>query len=322
MTKRISIALAVAAALATSALAPAGAAAATEFGDSCVANDSTEGSVVTLFELASPRPLPTAAPSAGVITKWKVNVVPAPVSIAETMKVLRIIAPGSPGTVLTVGEASGTVRGGSNVFDTRISVQAGDYLGASGSPPIGTLICEEAGPTTIAGFPGTGAATGGTTPFVQLPPGAPYAIPLSAVLEPDADNDGYGDESQDKCPQSAAVQTECPLIVLDSFVLPNRNKAVVLVSTSIATAVTVSGTAKLPKAPKKAGASAKAKLKAVTKSATPGKLNRFTLNFPAALKSAVKSLSPGKSITVKLSASATDVAGRKVTDKAQLKIKG
>jgi hypothetical protein len=68
--------------------------------------------------------------------------------------------------------------------------------------------------------------------------------------------------------------------------------------------------------------SAQAKLKAVTKTVTPGKLNRFSLNFPATLKEAIAALPSGKTITVKLQASATDLAGRKATDKAQLKIKG
>jgi hypothetical protein len=85
--------------------------------------------------------------------------------------------------------------------------------------------------------------------------------------------------------------------------------------------VTVSGSAKLPKAPKSAGTSATAKLKSVSKNVLPGKLNRITLNFPATLKSAIAALPAGRSITVKLQASATDRAGQKVTDKAQLKIR-
>jgi hypothetical protein len=37
-----------------------------------------------------------------------------------------------------------------------------------------------------------------------------YRPNISAVLEPDADNDGYGDVSQDACPQSAQTQVACP----------------------------------------------------------------------------------------------------------------
>ncbi len=318
MTMRISLGLTVTAALAASLLVPSGAAAATEFGDNCTANKSTSGTVVTYFEIASPGPLPAAAPIAGVITKWRVNVVPAPFSLPHTLKVLRITG---PGTALTVGEAAGSVSGGGSSFDARIPVQAGDHLGIYGSLPIGTLYCEAPSETiTIGGFVGSGAGIGGATPFT--PAGVPIRIPVSAVIEPDADGDGYGDETQDKCPQSATTQGVCPVLVLDSFALPKKGKVVVLVSASTATQVTVSGSAKLPKAPKKATSSAQAKLAKLTRPVTPGKLNRFTLNFPAPLKSAVAALPEGKSITLKLQATAADVTGKAAKDTANLKLKG
>ena len=60
-------------------LVPSGAAAATEFGDNCAANDLAPAPF-GLFEVTAPfNPLPTAAPSGGVITKWKVTSgIPAP----------------------------------------------------------------------------------------------------------------------------------------------------------------------------------------------------------------------------------------------------
>ena len=36
------------------------------------------------------------------------------------------------------------------------------------------------------------------------------------MVEPDRDNDGYGDETQDGCPQSALYQSGCPLVHLDA----------------------------------------------------------------------------------------------------------
>ena len=41
-------------------------------------------------------------------------------------------------------------------------------------------------------------------------PAAGYYMNLSAVLEPDVDGDGYGDVSQDLCPQSKLSQAACP----------------------------------------------------------------------------------------------------------------
>jgi hypothetical protein len=43
--------------------------------------------------------------------------------------------------------------------------------------------------------------------------GAPDPVTLlnvSAVLEPDADGDGFGDETQDQCPTNATTQGPCP----------------------------------------------------------------------------------------------------------------
>jgi hypothetical protein len=37
-----------------------------------------------------------------------------------------------------------------------------------------------------------------------------FLLDIAAVLEPDVDRDGYGDETQDACLTSAAVHTACP----------------------------------------------------------------------------------------------------------------
>jgi hypothetical protein len=147
-------------------------------------------------------------------------------------------------------------------------------------------------------------------------------IPVFATLEPDADNDGFGDETQDRCPQSAAIQTECPVVIVDSYALRQKSSIMVLVSTSEAAPVSVSGTAKLPKGGGKAKSSAQAKLKKLTKNVPSGKLVRFKLKLPGSLKSALASLPRGKSITVKLQANATNVAGQVSKDKSKLKLKG
>jgi hypothetical protein len=52
--------------------------------------------------------------------------------------------------------------------------------------------------------------TGTTNEFVTVGSATGERLNLSAVVEPDADHDGFGDVSQDACPQSAATQTACP----------------------------------------------------------------------------------------------------------------
>jgi hypothetical protein len=62
------------------------------------------------------------------------------------------------------------------------------------------------------------AGFGGVTHQGDLAPGATdnfegptpaYQFDVSAKLEPDADHDGFGDETQDQCPASAATQGAC-----------------------------------------------------------------------------------------------------------------
>jgi hypothetical protein len=319
---RLRLGLTVAGVLAASLIAPAGAAAATEFGDNCVADTPTPGKQPTVFELSAPTSgLPSAAPTSGVITKWKLALTPeAVVTIPQGLRVLRLNTAAKSAQI--VGEASGNVVAGSNTFDARVPVQAGDRLGLYGaSETYGALLCSKAGGENMLGlFEGGGSGVGSSVPYIEGKTTA--RVPLSAMIEPDADGDGYGDETQDKCPQAASLQTECPVVVVDSFALAKKSSILVLVSTDESAPVTVSGTAKLPKAGKSASASAKAKLKKVTHTVPAGKLVRFTLKFPASLKSALRSLPRGKSITVKLQAQAKSVAGQVSKDKAKLKLKG
>ena len=75
--------------------------------------------------------------------------------------------------------------------------------------PAGNVACKQAG---VAGDV-VGAGVGpdpSTVPSVTIPiPFAASRMNLSAVWEPDVDRDGYGDVSQDGCPQSATTQTPC-----------------------------------------------------------------------------------------------------------------
>jgi hypothetical protein len=300
---------------------PGSASAATEFGDSCTGNNDYS-SAVTFFESsAAANPLPLAAPSAGVITKWKVNVVSVPFAFPQTIKLLRLNP--STHTALVVSESPVSLVSGLNAIDARVPVQAGDRLSlfgsGEGSSEVKTLICTTAEENLIGGFGGNGGGPGSSNPYIELPEN--FRVPLSATIEPDADGDGYGDETQDKCPQSAAVQTACPVVILDAFVLPKKSSVAVIVNTDVAAPVTVSASVKLPNE-KKASASATAELKKVTHDVTPGKLRYFSLKYPAALKAALAELPAGKKLKLKITAAATNVAGQVSTDKTIVKLKG
>lgn len=298
-----------AAALAVSMLAAAPAAsAATVIGDQCVANKAESN--VVFFEFSAPgNPLPTAAPSSGVITQWGVNLVPAPVTIPTVLKVLRLQSP----TQLTViGESTGNVVAGVNSFPVRIPVQAGDRIGIYGPGEIGTLICEAAPEKThLGGFLPVGL--GATTNYEQGE--TEFRVPVTATIEPDVDGDGYGDETQDKCPQSAAFQIPCPVITVDSVSVVGKTKVIVYVATSNEAPVNVGGTVNL-------GKGKTTKLSGGTQTVLPGNIAHFTLKFSKALKAKLKELPASKKLTLQVTASATNVAGQVSTDVSKTKLKG
>jgi hypothetical protein len=312
MRIRISL-LVVALVAALGAIGVPSASAATEFGDSCVGNQDFEDPV-TLFESSAPlgNPLPVAAPSAGVVTQWKVNVVPVPITFPQTMKILRLN--GGSHTAQVVGEAAGAIGSGQTVLSTRIPVQAGDRVSLFGSGIVETLICDTPGVnTSIGGFAGNGGGVGSSNPYIELP--EELRIPVAAVIESDADNDGYGDETQDKCPQSATTHDACPSVTIDAFSLKGKGTVTVLVAVSGPAAVSVTGTVKL-------GKGKTAKLKAPTKSLTPGPIGKFKLKFPGSLKGRLKELEPKQSLQMKIAASATNVAGAISSDNLKVKLKG
>jgi hypothetical protein len=295
---------------AISALGASSASAATEFGDNCVADELVE-SPITIFEITGAgNPLPTAAPSAGVITKWKVNLIPTPVTVPQTLKVLRVNSGAK--SVQVVGEASANIVGGSNSFDTRIPVQAGDRLGLFEGGSNGPLICELPGASLLGAFEG-GTGVGATAPFIEIPTEA--RVPVSAIVEPDADNDGFGDETQDQCPQNAAVQTPCPVAALSVSSVVRKGFARILVTSSVQVPVTVAGKVKL-------GKGKTAKLSGNTQVVVPGTIAKFTLIFPAGLKSKLKELSRKRSLRLILTATASNIVGAPTVKTLKAKVKG
>jgi len=296
------------------AVAPA-ASAATEFGDTC--GGTTAAGEYTLMTLdAPPATLPLAAPSGGVITKVKVNsAIGVAVSIPTAVKVLRS-AGGNKYTV--IGQQSVLANPGITTADARIPVQQGDRLGLHGEPFFfeGTTISAS---LYCAGAPGTLGAVvgdvpvGSTADFIAV---TTARVPLAAIIEPDADGDGFGDETQDACPQLASLQTPCPVVTVEaSSIIKRKGSVVLLVTTSSSAPVKVTGTAKL-------GKGQKAKLSGGTKTVKPGKVTRFTLKFPKKLKDKLGDLSKKQSLQLKVNARATDLVGRVTKDSLKTRLKG
>jgi hypothetical protein len=291
------------------------AAAATEFGNGCIADRAIEGQSFSTIQLLQSSGQ-VAAPSSGVITKWKIALVPeVPFGVPTQLKVYRPTANASQFQV--VGEsASENVVSGINTFSTRIPIHAGDHLGLFGSSKIGTLFCAEEPeaefPGNVMGFFEGNPLPGSTASLFASE--SELLVPAVAVVEPDADGDGFGDETQDQCPQSAATQSPCPVITLDSLSLTGKSKITVYVAVSTPAPVQVIGSGKIGKK--------KVTLKSPVQTVNPGKLTRFTLKFPASLTKKLQELPKNKKVTLKVTASATNVAGQVSTDVSKVKLKG
>ncbi len=315
MAKRSLLAiLGLTAALALLAAQPA--VASTEVGNQCLGNASTLNVTYLSAANAPGSPLPAQVPSAGVITRWTFNIVPiSPGILTQSLKIFR--PTGAPNQFKVVGESSpAPITTGLNTFGARIPVQAGDFLGTSGaaSGMVVTVFCNTGNPgDRVAVF--TGNVTSGST-ATSLGEEAGRQNPITAVVEPDADNDGFGDETQDKCPQSAATQGDCPTVAVDaSSIIKRKGSVVVLVTTTNSAPVTVTGVAKL-------GKGKKAKLSGGTKTVTPGKITRFTLKFPKKLKEKLGDLAKSRALQLKVTARATDLIGRVSKDTLKTRLKG
>jgi hypothetical protein len=293
------------------------AAAAVRVGNDCFADKVVEGS--TLVQLASDpaNPLPLTVPEAGVLTRWtSKSELEGPVP--ERLKVLRATA--VAGQFEVIGEsAEQQVPDGINTFNTRIPVQAGDRLGVYGAPSSGGLTCPGKAGDHYGYFAGN-LPTGSAGTFEQ----ADGRVAVSALVEPDADHDGFGDETQDRCPQSASLHDAvCPRISLSSFALGGRVSAQLLVAADAIVPVTASGTVRLPgRAKKRTGTSTQLRLSPVTQTVAPGQIAQFTLPFPKPLLSALRKLPRGRSLQLSLEAGATDLAGAVTTTGGTVRLRG
>jgi hypothetical protein len=302
-----------------------GAAAAVEAGNNCPADTFAPGNSIVQLSRAAGAPLPINAPIDGVITKWRVTLNTGSSGVyAQTLKVLHPTVDPKSFEVLAES-ARGAVVEGVNEFDTRLPVRAGDRFGLNGLA--GVLYCNSAG----GGTDKMGFLSGNPTPgsiFIVTAEQANRLIPASVTIEPDADHDGYGDETQDPCPRDPAAHFQCPLAVVvpspslspallsvSALALAQKGSARVLVAASVQSSVTVSATVKL-------GKGKTAKLSGGTRTVVPGSIATYNLKFPPRLKSRLGELSPKQSLTLKVETAATGPSGQAAAKLTPLKLPG
>jgi hypothetical protein len=304
-----------------SLITASGASAAVEVGSNCLGGN-TPGPGYTLVPTVrvSGNPLPLAAPSAGVVTGWESNS-GISTSIPERLKVMR---PGnSPKSFSVVGESRyQDVAPGPNAFETRIPVQAGDRFGLYSPPPDGNSIyCGTGNPADRMGYVEYDLRPEAGAEFSEF---AAADVPVVAVIEPDRDGDGYGDETQDGCPQSAAFHGPCPTITLDTFPIVLKRSVLVLVSASESSWVQVfgqvgwkprhKGGALASKTPGKPGDQISTGviigLSGGTTLAKSGEVTPYNVKLPKSVIRHLSDISPKQVVKGTITARTTDLAGR------------
>ena len=190
-------------ALACAVLWSAPASAATQVGQT---TGSMPCGAQTVFQTGTPSG-PQAAPAAELLTSWQYrSPMMSQIGRALEFKVAR----SAGGNALTiVGESereTPTIPLSDLSFPTRISVQAGDIIGLYVP---GTQAPYSVGPSP--GYPSLAISDivdrpAGDTSIYN--PGTQTPVNVAAILEPDCDNDGFGDETQDAVADCAAPDTQ------------------------------------------------------------------------------------------------------------------
>jgi hypothetical protein len=156
------------------------------------------------FQTTSPAATPFNAPSSGVITSWAYQAAGAPPPILR-LKVAR----GTSTSLTIAGQSANEVPVANqlNRYMTRIAVQTGDVIGFFGGGS-GVFNCgrEPAG-FNASFFNGADQSVGSNQTYSVS---SDVELDVSANLEPDADGDGFGDETQDLCPSDPDTQKACP----------------------------------------------------------------------------------------------------------------
>jgi hypothetical protein len=323
MLKRIGVVPALTVALL--AAAPS-ASASTGVGTDCAGNGTSPATTLVPLTRSPQSPWPIAVPAAGVVTEWNVFSTSGSL-IPQKLKVVR--PTGGPDEFQVVAESpvEGILKG-RNSFDARIPVQTGDRFGLYG-PDNHTLFCGDAGAGETMGRALDEVTLGSIATFTPEADGD--QVPVIAAVEPDGDGDGYGDETQDLCPQNPNVHSACPqpppAIALEAFPIALKRSVLVLVSASSETSVRVFGQVGLRRRHKGGALASKTRkpgdhkiagvitgLSGGTQTVKPGQIARFNVKLPNSVKRQLRQIPPTKSLQGTITARTTDLAGR-VTDR-------
>jgi hypothetical protein len=233
-------------------------------------------------------------PTSGIVTNWGTDRTASSNYGAVALLTGRL----SSGvvTVTSMSPYEFAAIGSNPTYPARFPVSAGDYLGSTtlNSEP---RMCNTGNPQDLGNF-GSADAVGETVPGPSTPG---YRNAIWAQLEADADSDGYGDDTQDKCPQSAAFQNACPVLAISQQLSSSSKQIKVLATASVNTSLTATATAKISS---KKTVTFKSKATAFS----AGQLKTVKLSLPSSVKNALAALKKSKKLKVTVTLSGNGLA--------------
>jgi hypothetical protein len=320
------VSFATAAAVLLIAVAQAGAAETTEFGDRCTAKDSEAGWTLIGLDNGNAFPLQDVAPpeANSVITRWRTELAPGVGPVRQQLLAFRQVYEGQD---RLVGESAiETLVDGVNEFPTRIPIPEYGHIGLRG--PEQTLFCDKES-DHLAGVVEGPFAVGETRPHTWLSAG----VPAIAFIEPDRDGDGYGDLTQDRCTGDAAFYDTCPIAAFRAGGTEVRRRAILVHSTfwvttkiyatpSMRVTGTVAGATRRRGTP---GHSFLFNLDGGDQDVPPDTPTTFRLPLPTAVTRLLARMTPEESFQANLSARVLNgdaVAGREFSRSWTVKLPG
>lgn len=287
------------------AIGAASTAGATTIGSKCVSNTSGP---TTLLVTGGASASQYVVPFNGILTRWGTDR-----TLSTFDGKLRALLARYVGSDLTI--VSTTDRGFAwpntiGEFSARLPVTAGDILGITSidSEP---RMCNTGLAGDAVSYTGAVAAGDSFTPSGLIG----NIVPVWAEIEPDADGDGYGDETQDKCPQSAATIEACPTLSISQQLAASKGVIKLTGAANFDSTLTASATVKLPRTKKSKAKTVKINGKPTA--FTGGKLKTIRLKLPSSVKQVLKQK---KKLTATVSLTGNGIANTATaTGKVKLK---
>jgi hypothetical protein len=289
-----------------------------EVGDPCVGDETVAGTTMIVLNSQDGESFlqPNVPPEgSSVITRWRVQVGPGIEPLAQ-----QLVASHQVGELEDAKVTESAVENlvpGSNEFATRLPVYAYDHIGLQG--PEKTLICHRE--RHLAGGVEGSWAIGERR---QLDVTVGIGVPVVARVESDRDRDGYGDETQDGCPASSALQTPCPVLTVKTRREVKTNAVLIRVTTSNETSVQVLGQVRWQE--KRPGGGGQLRTFGLGEKAPrtipAGSTGVFRLRLWDPIKRHLEQLSPKQGLRVKVRVGVTDVFGAVIVKTLSVRLRG